>query len=594
MSALSSIRNGLTSSGSSIIVGIIIFGLVATFGGFLGEGSVLSNNSILSINDKSISQGEFAIEYGRIESEVSESGQEFSTEIIENITKENIIYKELLAQSAKKVGLNIDDKKLNTLIRNDQSFYNDNSFDIDLFRGFLSRLGMTPESFKEYIKSRYLASDLQVILDKDINFSNEYIRNFIVANNQTRDISFSKIILADEASKEDVGKEEVERYYNDNKFLYISPLKISYKLLSLDQDLFNESVDITEEEIEFEKKAILENLKTQKRISHIEIAFNEDNREEKFMLAEKIRAELNDQSLNFNDAVLEFSSDLSTKNNSGDLGFTDGTIFPDEFENEIKSLKLNQISSIIDLTTSFHIIKLIEETNSELSNEDIIERITFTKSSEKLDDVLNYIDENIFITDIESLSSEFNLIVQNISEEEEKNFLTKYKDLDLDDLEEGNLYGPFESDNGYLVIGVNKIIDQSYKTLDEVKIEITNELRNIKASGKTYSLIENKKKELANDSQNFTKYSEIKRNNLLLPSQVTQKLFSFDTSENEIFSITLNNGDAYIVKLDKINENKGVVSSEDLDQGREYLTSVYQDIIRQSFINELRDNSKIN
>mgnify|MGYP000335325499 FL=1 len=594
MSALSSIRNGLTSSGSSIIVGIIIFGLVATFGGFLGEGSVLSNNSILSINDKSISQGEFAIEYGRIESEVSESGQEFSTEIIENITKENIIYKELLAQSAKKVGLNIDDKKLNTLIRNDQSFYNDNSFDIDLFRGFLSRLGMTPESFKEYIKSRYLASDLQVILDKDINFSNEYIRNFIVANNQTRDISFSKIILADEASKEDVGKEEVERYYNDNKFLYISPLKISYKLLSLDQDLFNESVDITEEEIEFEKKAILENLKTQKRISHIEIAFNEDNREEKFMLAEKIRAELNDQSLNFNDAVLEFSSDLSTKNNSGDLGFTDGTIFPDEFENEIKSLKLNQISSIIDLTTSFHIIKLIEETNSELSNEDIIERITFTKSSEKLDDVLNYIDENIFITDIESLSSEFNLIAQNISEEEEKNFLTKYKDLDLDDLEEGNLYGPFESDNGYLVIGVNKIIDQSYKTLDEVKIEITNELRNIKASGKTYSLIENKKKELANDSQNFTKYSEIKRNNLLLPSQVTQKLFSFDTSENEIFSITLNNGDAYIVKLDKINENKGVVSSEDLDQGREYLTSVYQDIIRQSFINELRDNSKIN
>ena len=594
MSALSSIRNGLTSSGSSIIVGIIIFGLVATFGGFLGEGSVLSNNSILSINDKSISQGEFAIEYGRIESEVSESGQEFSSEIIENITKENIIYKELLAQSAKKVGLNIDDKKLNTLIRNDQSFYNDNSFDIDLFRGFLSRLGMTPESFKEYIKSRYLASDLQIILDKDINFSNEYIRNFIVANNQTRDISFSKIILADEASKEDVGKEEVERYYNDNKFLYISPLKISYKLLSLDQDLFNESVDITEEEIEFEKKAILENLKTQKRISHIEIAFNEDNREEKFMLAEKIRAELNDQSLNFNDAVLEFSSDLSTKNNSGDLGFTDGTIFPDEFENEIKSLKLNQISSIIDLTTSFHIIKLIEETNSELSNEDIIERITFTKSSEKLDDVLNYIDENIFITDIESLSSEFNLIALDISEEEEKNFLSKYKDLDLDDLEEGNLYGPLESDNGYLVIGVNKIIDQSYKTLDEVKIEITNELRNIKASGKTYSLIENKKKELANDSQNFTKYSEIKRNNLLLPSQVTQKLFSFDTSENEIFSITLNNGDAYIVKLDKINENKGVVSSEDLDQGREYLTSVYQDIIRQSFINELRDNSKIN
>ena len=78
MSALSNIRNGLTSSGSSIIVGIIIFGLVATFGGFLGEGSVLSNNSILTVNGKSISQGEFAIEFGRIEEQLSQGDQDLS------------------------------------------------------------------------------------------------------------------------------------------------------------------------------------------------------------------------------------------------------------------------------------------------------------------------------------------------------------------------------------------------------------------------------------------------------------------------------------------------------------------------------------
>ena len=78
MSALSSIRNGLTSSGSSIIVGIIIFGLVATFGGFLGEGSVLSNNSILSVNGKSITPGEFSLEYGRISDQLSDSDQDLS------------------------------------------------------------------------------------------------------------------------------------------------------------------------------------------------------------------------------------------------------------------------------------------------------------------------------------------------------------------------------------------------------------------------------------------------------------------------------------------------------------------------------------
>ena len=231
MSALSSIRNGLTSSGSSIIVGIIIFGLVATFGGFLGEGSVLSNNSILSVNGKSITPGEFSLEYGRITDQLSDSDQDLSDEIIEDITRDSIVFKELYAQSALEAGLNIDDKKLNSLIVNDPSFYTNESFDVELFKGFLSRLGMTPDSFKEYIKSRYLASDLQNLLNKEINLSNDLVRNFIEANNQTRNISFSRMILAEEASKEIISEKEISDYYDKNKFLYISPLNVSYSCL---------------------------------------------------------------------------------------------------------------------------------------------------------------------------------------------------------------------------------------------------------------------------------------------------------------------------------------------------------------------------
>ena len=594
MSALSSIRNGLTSSGSSIIVGIIIFGLVATFGGFLGEGSVLSNNSILTVNGKSISQGEFAIEFGRIEEQLSQGDQDLSNDVIENIVKESIILKELFSQSAVKVGLNMDDKKLNSLIRNDPSFYNDDSFDIDLFRGFLSRLGMTPDSFKEYVKSRYLAVDLQTILNKDINFSNDYIRQFIEANNQTRDITFAKVLLTEEAMKENITEEEVSQYYDNNKFLYISPLKISYKLLSVNQDLFNDLVSVTEEEIEEEREAFLNNFVSQKRISHIEITYDDSNREEKLDLVQNILLNLKNDSLNFETAVSEYSTDLSTKNNKGDLGFTDGSIFPDEFENEIRKLELNQISSVIDLSTSFHILKIIEKTDSSFSREDIIERITFVKTSEKLDDVLNYLDDNIFITDIETLAKEFNLTYENITDESEDQFFIKFDSLDFDEIEEGSLLGPLESDEGYNIVQIDEITDQGFKSLDQVNKEIEKELKTLKASKKIKSLVENLKNKLINDDTDFIKYSEIKRNNFLLPSEISQKLFSFEIKENEIFSLILDDGDAYVVKLDKINGNKGVISSEDLGQGKDYLTTVYQDIIRESFINELRKSSSIN
>ena len=453
---------------------------------------------------------------------------------------------------------------------------------------------MTPESFKEYVKSRYLAIELQSILSKDINFSNGFVRQFIEANNQTRDIIFEKVLLADEASKENVTQEEIKNYYEDNKFLYISPTKISYKLLNVNQELFDDLVSISEEEIEVEKEAVFNNFQNQKRISHIEITYNDIDRDQKLEFIQNILLNLKNESINFEDAVLEFSTDLSTKNKKGDLGFTDGSIFPDEFENEIKKLELNQISSVIDLSTSFHIIKVTEKTDSSFSRKDIIERITFAKTSEKLDEFLNYFDENIFITDIATLAKEFSLKYKNIADESEDKFFNKFDSLDFDEIEEGNLLGPLESDEGYSIVQIDDITDQGFKPLGEVDKEIEKELKTLKASKKINSLIEILKNKIIANEENFTKYSEIKRSNLLLPSEVSQKLFSFDISENDVFSVTLDSGDAYVVKLEKINENKGVISSEDIDQGRNYLTTVYQDIIRESFIKEQRKSSSIN
>ena len=594
MSALSSIRNGLTSSGSSIIVGIIIFGLVATFGGFLGEGSVLSNNSILSVNGKSITPGEFSLEYGRISDQLSDSDQGLSDEIIEDITRDSIVFKELYAQSAIEAGLNLDDKKLNSLIVNDPSFYTNDSFDVELFKGFLSRLGMTPDSFKEYIKSRYLASDLQNLLNKEINLSNDLVRNFIDANNQTRDISFSRMILAEEATKETLSEKEISDYYDKNKFLYISPLNVSYRFLNLNQDAFSKSLSISEEEISEEMEAIKINFLPQKKVNHIEISYDESNKEDKLNEIKGLLTDLNNNKLSFEDAVRDFSTDLSTKNNNGDLGYTDGTIFPDEFEEALSKIKINQLSEIIDLTTSFHIIKYTEQTNSNFSREDIVERITFAKASEKLEEALNYVDENIFISDLESISDNLNLEIENTFFEEENTFVSKFNDIDIDEIEEGGLYGPFQQEEGYLVIAVDKVEEQGYKAFDEVNSQIEGELKLLNASKKTDLMVQSSIENLKNNTGKVTKYSEIKRDNFLLPLEITRKLFSFETKENDIFSLILDNGDAYVVKLDKVNDNKGVISTKDLNEGKNYLSSVYKEIIRQSFTTKLRESSTVN
>ena len=594
MSALSNIRNTLSSSGSSIIVGLLIFGLVATFGGFLGDGNIVSRDSILSVNGKEISSGEFAIEYGRLDSQLSQSDQDLPDEILENIVKESIILKELFSQSAEKIGLNIDDKKLNQIIINDPSFYADGSFDADLLKGFLSRLDMNPESFKEYIKSKYLALNIQNVIDEGVIFNLNDVRKFISSNNQTRDISFSRISLVDESLKEDLKEGEALDFYKKNRFLYISPLSFTYKTLEFDRESFTSSVSVSDEEIFKEQDALYKNYLPQKRVSHIEISYSENNKEEKFSLAENILSELSNNVISFNEAVTKYSTDLSTNNNRGDLGYTDGSIFPDEFEKELKIIGPNEISKIIDLTSSFHIIKYSEEKNINLSREEIKEKIVFTKTSDKLDEALNFIEENIYISSMEEISNEFNLNLINISNEDENKFLSKFTDLESNELKEGELYGPYEIKDKYFLIGIDKITDQNFKVFEEVEDQINEELRLEKASKKINLLVESAVKDLSLNPKEFNSYSEVKRDNFLLPNKVTEKLFSYDLIENEIFSVYLENGDAYAVRLNKINENKGVITSKDLEEGKNYLTSVYKNIIRDSFINSLRENSNIN
>ena len=130
MSALQNIRKGLSSTGSSIIVAVLIFGLVATFGGFLTDPSAPSN-SPLKINGKNVSFGEYNLEFNRISNLFSES--DVSEEIINEVTKNSIISKELIYQKALDLKMNVSDDYVNGLIANDISFQTNDEFDTVLF-----------------------------------------------------------------------------------------------------------------------------------------------------------------------------------------------------------------------------------------------------------------------------------------------------------------------------------------------------------------------------------------------------------------------------------------------------------------------------
>ena len=194
MSALQNIRKGLSSTGSSIIVAILIFGLVATFGGFLTDPSAPSN-SPLKINGKNISFGEYNLEFSRLSTLFSDG--DISEELINEITRNSIISKELVYQKALDLQMNVSDDFVNSLIANDTSFQTNGEFDTSLFSGYMARLGLTVNDYRELVKSKYLANSLSDFISRSEFSLDSSALNFIQATNQQRSLSFFKLDLTE-------------------------------------------------------------------------------------------------------------------------------------------------------------------------------------------------------------------------------------------------------------------------------------------------------------------------------------------------------------------------------------------------------------
>ncbi len=604
MSAISNIRKNLSSTGSSIIVGLIVFVLVATFGGFIGNSNI-SSNEIFSVNGKGIHIGEFNLEANRIASSLNES-QDFTEEDIESFTRESIIFKEMFSQQAESIGLKISEKNINDLIRSDLSLYSEEKFDADLFRGLLTRLGMTIDDYRELIESKYLASRLLDFYDNTAFVSTNEAKNFIANSKQKRDLRFRKISLEELATLQEISNDEVENYYNNYPSEFKSLKKINLRSLFFSKDNFKENFQITSDEIEDEKIALKssQNLNGQIRVSHIQLSY-EDNqaKEEKRLIADEIISRIARGEETFEELVTLYSDDIGTNKIGGDLGFTDGTLFPEEFEQELASLNPQEVSQIIELDNSFHILKVTQKNIFDLSDEQVAERIISVKSEEELQNILNEIDENLDNTTLSEISESYDFLIEDNKNLSITDLIAEFEDLEfIDDFDRNNifldeLYGPYDFNGGYLLIEPYEFFPSTLKSLSDVKNEIEETLKLASAQILMPEKINEDISNLQNEVnlERFVSYSDVERDTSLFPQEVTNSIFSISQLEGDNSIISrVHLGDAYIIQLLDVKDFEGVISLEEITETKNALNLALNEIEKDYLYGQLREKASIN
>ena len=603
MSALENIRKGLSSSGATLIVGILIVGLVATFGNFLGTDNAFSNQKVLEINGQDISIQEFSLEANRLNSMFSNQEISLEQDQVTQIAQDSLIQRILLAQQSDDNGFYVTESFVKEIIQADPTFARDGAFNLDVFRGFLLRSGLGAEEFQNILRTQYKSIQLNEVLNASAFIPDDHLNKFVSSINHHRDITFKKISLAEEANKESLSEEEIINYYNEEGSQFMVESKASFSIIDLNTNFLESKVQVTDSEVSAELINLEEQSSNsgQKRISHIQVDFDSLSKIEALQRVDDILNKIDLGLISFEDAVTNFSDDLGSKSLEGDLGYTDGTIFPIEFEEVIKDLSLNEVSSVVELSSSFHLIKLTESNVDSFTTKDarnsLIDQKTQSLFVSIEENILSSIDGNKNLIEISQLVDLPIKSFSNVSLNDAPEYLKTSEDFlnVYDSLLPGEIL-EFPIDNDRLVfLEVKEFFPERQKTLEEAEKDITQILKFQKVQDNLNNLVDESVLLFAQaNSSELTSYEDLKRDTSLLPNSMVSEIFSLRKDQiNQIRRFDALEGDTYVYTLDSIDEIELENSSDEDFQQNEFAKSAVINIEESLLMEQLRSNASI-
>ena len=510
--------------------------------------------------------------------------------------KQELITQKVLLSEARSLGfVNKDSIKQakKSIIRN-PAFQLDGKFDENVYQAQVNAGGFTRDSYIDMI-TNLMASELYRISIASSNFvTDTEVKELAEILEQSVDINFIK--LDSESLRNQIinTDEELREYYDNNQILFYSEEERSFKYLVLQPEDYTDSVNIPQGYIEnvYEEYLSKSNERMEIRFSHVMIEKgNYESNEEAFQQISLAEDELK-KGASFEETVMNYSDDFVSKDAGGDLEYFDADIFPVEFGIALENMKLNEISNIIELDETFHILKMTEFNQVEVMTLDemrdsIINDLVNSESIALMNDDFDLIDEMIFSNEsIEYISESLDKGLSEVTGAKLSSFNFEIDDPRVEDFvfsPESQIGIPFaiNTDNSITVLSLSSVSEPFLKNYDEVADEVDKLLTDYKAIEKRNLLVsELNKAKIEDKLQSFYEaydfiseesFVEVKRYSSLLPQEVISEVFKVSPGE----SVTINSrsGDVYIVDLVGINKP----TSESLNPLLEEYTNISEE-----------------
>ena len=617
---MESLRNFLTGPRLFIVVAACALPFV-----FLGTSSLTNTtgNSLGSINGENVTQADFQIatnlaiqKYKDIYGETFELS-ELSDEIQLEIIKQELIIQKTLLANARSMGFVNDYTKTlakKNIIANN-AFWVDGTFNEDVFEAQANANGFTKEEYIEQISNLLATDQFRSAISSSSFALEKESRDLALILEQTINLNFIKVDSSELSKSITNTEEELLDYYKNNELKFFSDESRSFSYFILNTKDYEDLVKVPDDFVQSSYENYLANNKdnSEIRVSHLMIEkSNHDSDTSALSYINIIKDKLS-AGESFETLVKKYSDDIVTKDSGGDLEYFDTDIFPEEFSIAINNLELNDVSDVVELDDSYHLIKITEynkfiPVSLEEMEKVFVQELVETESIALMNDDFNSLDSLIIsgvsINEISnSIKAELKISKNNTFEIfDSKINNTEIRDYIFSPDTEIGVVTSFEKDDSIIILSLSEIIQPALQTYEDVQDEVSQSLTSMKTVTKQNLLLDEiSEAKISGTVDSFiSAYSFIKsdsfinvaRGSSLLPQEVLSEAFKLLPGEST--SSKSISGDDYIIDLISINKPSEEQIENVIAQYEQFSAERFTQQMNDLISSDLFDSSNVN
>jgi peptidyl-prolyl cis-trans isomerase D len=401
---LQNIRDNVQGIFAKIIMGLLLVPFA-----LFGIESLVGNNGpaeVARINGEKIHEPEL-VEAINVQKRqlLARMGENIQPELLEDASLrksalDDLITRHLLKQSAASMELRLPLHAEDSQIRAMPDFQENGEFSPTRYEQLLRTQGYSPAYFKQLIQEGMLINQLYSAFIGSEFATPAEIKSVAGMLLQQRSFHYVVLPIAAVADTIAVGDDEAKAWYAEHSKEFMSEERVRLEYIELRAQDYFKQVDDAAVKSEYERESAAFKPVVERHAAHImvEVSQQRDDAQAQALLAsiaEKLKA-----GEDFAKLAAQYSDDIGSKGNGGDLGLSAGDAFPAQFEAALAKLDVGQVSAPVKSESGYHLIKLVGQQTSEMPSfeqrkADIAQRLQqsgaqpeLTKNVDKLRDLV--------------------------------------------------------------------------------------------------------------------------------------------------------------------------------------------------------------